>query len=168
MPGAGKEEFVKVAMKRGFNIVRMGDVVRREAAARGLVMSDKEVGGFASAERERHGPGIWAVRCISLIGDKDTVIDGSRSVHELEVFRRELGSNMRLIAIHASPSLRFERLKRRNRFDAPRTEEEFRQRDEREIGWGIGELISRADIVIENEGTLEEFYGKVEEVLDRT
>lgn len=167
MPGAGKEEFVKVALKRGFNIVRMGDVVRQEAAARGLVMTDKEVGGFASAEREKHGPGIWAIRCIPFIGGQDTVIDGSRSVHELEVFWNELGGKMRLVAIHASPSLRFERLRRRNRSDAPRTEEEFRHRDERELGWGLGDLIAQADIVIENEGTLSEFYDKVEEVLDR-
>jgi dephospho-CoA kinase len=32
----------------------------------------------------------------------------------------------------------------------------------------LGDLIAQADIVIENEGTLSEFYDKVEEVLDRT
>lgn len=167
MPGAGKEEFVKVALGRGYQVVRMGDVVRREAAARGLIMSDREIGGFASAERREHGPGIWAERCVPLVEGKDTVIDGSRSIQELEVFRKELGGKMRLVAIEASPWERYQRLRRRNRSDAPRSEEEFRQRDERELGWGLGDLIAQADLVIENEGTLEEFHRKVSEELDR-
>lgn len=167
MPGAGKEEFVKVALERGYQVVRMGDVVRHEATQRGLVMSDREVGGFASVERQEHGPGIWAVRTVPHIKGKDTVIDGSRSIQELEVFRRELGGKMCLVAIRASPSERYVRLQRRNRSDAPRSEEEFRQRDERELGWGLGDLIARADLVIENEGTLDEFHDKVERELDR-
>ena len=166
MPGAGKEEFVKVAQENGYKVVRMGDVVREEASRRGIAMSDQDVGGFASSERKKHGPGIWATRCIPLIGDDDTVIDGSRSTFEFNVFRKTLGDKVRLVAIHASPSLRFERLKRRNRFDAPRTEEEFRQRDEREKGWGLGDLIVKAELIIINEGTLEEFYDKVGEVLN--
>jgi len=167
MPGAGKEEFVRVALGRGFRVVRMGDVVRAEATRRGLAMTDQEVGGFASAERREHGPGIWAERCLPFLEGRDTVIDGSRSTYELEVFRRALGSNVRLVAIHASPALRFERLKRRNRSDAPPTEEAFRLRDERELGWGLGSLIAQADVVITNEGTLEEFHQKVREELDR-
>lgn len=166
MPGAGKEEFVRVALERGYQVVRMGDVVRQEAAARGLVMSDQEIGGFASAERREHGPRIWAVRCVPMIGDRDTVIDGSRSPYELEVFRKELGRKMRLVAIHASPSERYVRLMRRDRHDAPRSEEDFRQRDERELGWGLGDLIAQADLMIENEGTLDEFHRKVAEELD--
>ncbi len=166
MPGAGKEEFVRVALERGYQVVRMGDVVRQEATARGLVMSDQEIGGFASAERREHGPGIWAVRCVPMIGDRDTVIDGSRSPYELEVFRKELGRKMRLVAIHASPSERYVRLMRRDRHDAPRSEEEFRQRDERELSWGLGDLIAQADLMIENEGTLDEFHRKVAEELD--
>lgn len=166
MPGAGKEEFVRVALERGYQVVRMGDVVRQEAAARGLVMSDQEIGGFASAERRENGPGIWAVRCVPMIGDRDTVIDGSRSPYELEVFRKELGRKMRLVAIHTSPSERYVRLMRRDRHDAPRSEEDFRQRDERELGWGLGDLIAQADLMIENEGTLDEFHRKVAEELD--
>jgi len=150
MPGAGKEEFVRVALENGFKVIRMGDVVREEAIRQEISMTDKGVGRFASEEREKHGPGIWAVRCLPRVEGQDTVIDGSRSTYELEVFRKHLGSKMRLVAIHASPSLRFERLKKRNRSDAPCTMEEFQQRDEREMGWGLGNLIAQADLVIMN------------------
>ncbi len=57
MPGAGKEEFVKVAQQDGYSVIRMGDVVRLEAEKRKVAMDDRGVGGFASSERQAHGPG---------------------------------------------------------------------------------------------------------------
>ncbi len=165
MPGAGKEEFVKVALEHGYGVIRMGDVVRREAESRGTAMDDRGVGGFASLEREVHGPGIWAERCLKVLGEGDTVIDGSRSLAELEVFRRALGSDLRLVAIHSSPGQRFQRLLRRARSDAPEDREAFDERDRRELGWGLGSLIAMADVMIVNEGTLEKFRETVAEEL---
>ncbi len=34
MPGCGKEEVARIAERMGFSVVRMGDVVREEAARR--------------------------------------------------------------------------------------------------------------------------------------
>lgn len=168
MPGAGKEEFVKVAQQDSYSVIRMGDVVRLEAEKRQVVMDDRGVGGFASAERQAFGPGIWAERCLPRLGPGNVVIDGSRSVVELEVFRAALGKRVRLVAIHTSPDRRFDRLQSRARYDAPHTREEFKARDERELGWGLGSLIALADVMIVNEGPLDEFRAKAKEELDRT
>lgn len=167
MPGAGKEEFVKVAQKDGYSVIRMGDVVRMEAEKRKVVMDDRGVGGFASSERQTYGPGIWAERCLPLLGDGNVVIDGSRSVAEIEVFRSALGKGVRVVAVHTSPDRRYQRLRGRGRYDAPRTWQEFRERDERELGWGLGTLIALADVMIVNEGPLDEFQAKAKEELDR-
>ncbi|QLH75623.1 MAG: flagellar hook-basal body complex protein FliE [Methanomassiliicoccales archaeon] len=156
MPGAGKEEFAQVAMSVGYQVVRMGDVVRAEAARQGIAFNDQGVGGFANEERKRHGYDIWAKRAVEHVKQERTVIDGSRGLMELEVFKKEL-KDVRLIAIHTCPIKRFHRLKARGREDAPSTYEDFKARDERELGWGIGSLIAMADIMIVNEGTLEEF-----------
>ncbi|MDW5563012.1 MAG: AAA family ATPase [Methanomassiliicoccus sp.] len=167
MPGAGKEEFVQVALENGYNIIRMGDVVREEAKRRGTAMDDRGVGGFANQERESHGPGIWAERCLQALDEGDTVIDGSRSLIELEVFRRLLGGDLRLVAIHSSPQQRFLRLQRRGRYDAPPDHEAFKERDRRELGWGLGSLIAMADVMLVNEGTLEQFRRYATEELRR-
>jgi dephospho-CoA kinase len=167
MPGAGKEEFVKVAQKDGYSVIRMGDVVRLEAEKRRVIMDDRGVGGFASSERQAHGPGIWAERCLPLLGPGHVVIDGSRSVAEIEVFRTALGKGVRLVAVHTSPDRRFDRLRSRGRYDAPHTRQEFRERDERELGWGLGSLIALADVMIVNESSLDEFHAKAKEELDR-
>ncbi len=168
MPGAGKEEFVQVALKAGYDVIRMGDVVREEAERQGATMDERGVGGFANKEREARGPGIWAERCLQVLGEGDVIIDGSRSLAELEVFRRALGSGLRLVAIHTSPEKRFHRLQRRARYDAPSDPEAFRERDMRELGWGLGSLIAMADVMIVNEDTLERFRESAFEELRRT
>ncbi len=38
-------------------------------------------------------------------------------------------------------------------------------RDERELGWGMGESIKNADMTIDNNGSLEEFRDKISKVI---
>src|SRR3990170_225274 len=163
MPGCGKEEFVRVAQDRGLAIVRMGDVVREEAKRRGLKFSDETVGGMAHEERVKHGFGIWAERTVPHVGDALTVIDGIRGREEVEVFRRAFGEQLVVVAIHASPKTRYGRILKRG--DDVLSLEEFHRREERELGWGLAEVIATADHVIVNEGTLQEMEGRCAKVL---
>ncbi len=190
MPGAGKEEFFRVAQEMGYGIVRMGDVVREHAARNGVPMDDRSIGGFASSERERFGPDVWAVRTVERLREMmgsgadekgasgksarghgvehlgRFVIDGVRSMAEIDRFRAELGDDMVIVAIEADPEKRFQRLVKRGRSDAPRTYEEFLERDRRELAWGLGDAMAKADVRIENNGSLEEFRRRVREFLD--
>ena len=166
MPGAGKEEFVGTALSLGYQVVRMGDVVRAEAGRMGVALSDKGVGGFATEERQKNGYDIWAKRALAHVRLNDTVIDGCRGLMELAIFKKEL-KNVRLIAIHSAPSIRFPRLQARKRYDAPQSWEEFQARDERELSWGLGSLIAMADIMIVNETSLQEFKSKCVQCLRR-
>lgn len=157
MPGAGKEELVAVALELGFQVRRMGDVVRTEAGRHGIASNDKGVGTFAHDERQRCGYDIWARRIVPLVGEGDTLIDGCRGVSEVAVFRKAFGDRVRIIAIHSAPSTRYPRLVRRGRADAPKDLQEFEERDRRELGWGLGETIALADVVLVNEGSLDDF-----------
>lgn len=165
MPGAGKEEFVKAAMEEGFKVIRMGDVVRNEASDRGIANHDQGIGGFAHSERQIHGNDVWARRVSALVNSDPTLIDGCRGFSELEVFRREFGDQVMVIAIHASPRTRYNRLKAREREDAPSNWEEFVERDRRELGWGLGKVIVMADYMLVNEGSLETFHEDVRTIL---
>lgn len=166
MPGSGKEEFVQVARSLGYDVVRMGDVVREEAARRSVPTNDKGIGGFASSERQEHGYDIWAKRCLPHVRAERTIIDGSRGMDELEVFRKAFGDHVKLVALHTSPTPRFERLGSRDRADAPRTWEEFLERDRRELSWGLGSLIALADVMLVNESSLDEFKASARRVLE--
>ena len=166
MPGCGKEEFVRVTHERGLPIVRMGDIVRDEANRRGIKFSDETVGGMAHEDRVRHGFGIWAERTVPRIKQASTVVDGIRGREELEVFRRAFGDDLVVVAIHASPRTRYDRIKKRSRGDDAVSWEEFLRRDERELGWGLAEVIATADHMIINDGDLEAFRARCRAVLD--
>lgn len=166
MPGAGKEEFLRVARKKGFEIARMGDVVRDQAEMRKEQRKEREtIGEFADKEREEHHEGIWADRTLSRVTQDKTVIDGIRSQVEVSIFKSDLDKEARTVAVHASPETRFERLRERSREDAPNTWNEFNERDSRELKWGLGRVIAKADHMIVNEGSLDEYHDKVREIL---
>src|SRR3989454_9553670 len=145
MPGCGKEEVLVVAKDLGLSIVRMGDVVREVAQRRGLPITDAAVGGMAQAEREAHGFGIWAERTLPRIYGDRVVVEGLRGRVELEVFRKAFGEGLVVIAVHASPKTRHERMLRRKRSDDALTIEAVRGRGPRELGWGVGGGIATAD-----------------------
>ncbi len=165
MPGCGKEEFVLVARDLRFSVVRMGDAVREEASCQGHGTSDEAIGGFAHREREAHGYGVWAERTLPRIVGERVLVDGLRGSAELEVFRKAFGESLRVVAVHASPRVRFARLRARNRSDAPASWDEFLVRDRRELAWGLGDMIATADFLIVNEEDLGPFRARSREVL---
>ena len=167
MPGCGQEEVLAVAQTVGFSIVRMGDVVREEVRRRGLPISDASVGGLAHAERQAHGFGIWAERTVPRIHGDHVLVDGLRGRAELEVFRGAFGDELTVIAVHASPKTRYERMLRRGRTDDAGTIEAFQARDTRELGWGLGDVIATADVMLVNESSLEALRGAAKVALER-
>ncbi|MCK4758296.1 MAG: AAA family ATPase [Thermoplasmata archaeon] len=156
LPGAGKEEFVRIAMESGFSVIRMGDVVREYSLAQGLDRSDDSVGGHASSEREKHGKEIWAVRTQEKMPDGNVIIDGCRSQYELAYFEDNI-EDMITVGIETSKENRFRRLASRKREDAPETLADFEEREERELGWGLKDTVDNAQIKLSNETSLEDF-----------
>lgn len=174
MPGAGKSLAVETARERDLPVVRMGDAILEEVESRDLDLNEDNVGKVASRMRERQGPGVWARRTLAMIDDLEegaggeadpVVIDGVRTLDEVRVFREALGDDFTLVAIHASPGTRMARLLERGRQDDVADESEFRARDERELGWGIGQVIALADVMLVNEADPKRFQDEVREVL---
>jgi dephospho-CoA kinase len=169
MPGCGKEEFAKVAEENGIKVIRMGDVVRAEAEKRGLEFSDGNVGGLANSERHDLGYDIWAERTLPLLSGDVVIVEGIRCPQEIEVFRNKVGqAELEIVAIHSSPATRRKRLMQRARRDDVISDEEFAERDRRELDWGICSVIAVADHMIVNEGTLEDLRKKTLEFLRAT
>ncbi len=158
MPGAGKEELLKVARSMGYSFIRMGDVVREAYASSGAEAEGLSVGEFAARERELHGADVWAKRSIEQMSGELFLVDGCRSMNEVRSFRG-LSDDVYIIAIHTARSERFRRLVSRDREDAPHNEAEFDERDQREIGWGIAEVIALSEYLIVNNADLETFRG---------
>jgi dephospho-CoA kinase len=167
MPGSGKGEFIKVAEEFGFEVVRMGDLVREEALRRGLDLKDTSVGGLANEEREKNGMGIWAERTVPRITGRLLIIDGVRGIAEIKVFRDAFSSDLSVVSIEASSETRYDRIRRRGRKDAALTREQFEDRDDRERSWGIEMAMKEAEYTILNEGGLQDYQRRARDVLGK-
>ena len=168
MPASGKSEASRTAVEMGIPVVNMGDVIRKEVLRRGLEPSDANTGMVATDLRKCEGMDAVAKRCISQIqetGSKLLVVDGVRGIAALECFRREFGKKFVLVAIYAPLDTRFDRVQNRGRSDDMDNIDGLRNRDERELGWGMGDAIIASNAEIENDSTLEVFKEKVIAVL---
>lgn len=168
MPGSGKTAAVKVAADRGIQVLRMGDSVWDEVKRRDLPLEAKVVGRIADEMRESHGPDVWARRTLEKVDldAKLVVIDGLRSLAELRVFKNALGQDFVLVHILCPTEVRMQRVMGRGREDDTLTEEAFHERDERELGWGLGEVLEEAEVVISNTGTEQELRMNVAYLLN--
>ena len=167
LPGSGKNIVSKIAEKKSINVINMGDLVREEAKKR-----NEETGKTAIDLRKEQGEYVLAKLTIQKIEDlsnfaKDldtnnsfVIIEGIRSPFEVELFRKNFDS-FKLISIFSSPKTRFDRLKNRKRDDDFQNYEDFLKRDQRELDFGIGNVIARSDFIIINEEGLEEYETQV-------
>jgi len=166
MPGAGKGTVREIFQKIGYVVVVMGDEIREESRRRNLEPTPENLGMIMLELREKEGPAAIAKRCIpkmKKVRDK-LLVEGIRSLHEVDEFKKYF-PNFTLIAVHASPEIRFQRLFQRKRSDDPKGWEAFMERDLRELGVGIGAAIATSDQMIVNEGSKAQLQKKTREVL---
>jgi dephospho-CoA kinase len=167
MSGSGKTTLCGIMRESGLRILTMGDVIRELARQQGLEPTPENLGQLATKIREE-GADAVAVRCIDMLRKMPqglTVVDGIRSLAEIEAFKNTF--EVVLVAVHASPLSRFKRLTKRGRSDDPVTWEEFRERDRRELGFGIGDAIAMADIMIVNDDGVDQLRISFEKLMER-
>jgi dephospho-CoA kinase len=168
MPGSGKSLAVDVAEELGYRVVRMGDLVREEAKDRGLEPKAESFGQVASEVREKEGPGAWAKRTaqrVREVNGENVLVDGLRNLAELDVFREAFGDDVLVVAVLASPDTRHDRLQDRGRAEDSEDVQTLRERDRRELGYGLGNAIAMADAYVTNEGSPEEAREALRDVL---
>ena len=171
LPGSGKGELAAVAREAGVPVVTMGDVIRQACRDRGGDPSTDH-GEVAKALREENGPAAIAERSLPRVRDAITetdidtvVVDGLRSMVEVEAFREAFGEEFLIVSIEAPFDLRAERLAERGRDSSDTDLEALRDRDKRELGFGMGEVMEAADVHIDNSDSLETFRTSVRELL---
>jgi dephospho-CoA kinase len=170
MPGSGKGEVAAVAEAADIPVVTMGDVIRAACRDRGLDPADHH-GAVAQALRDEGGPAAIAEASLPRVEEaleeaETVVVDGLRSPDEVARFRDRFGDEFSVLAVEASFDTRADRLAERGRDATDADRERLREREKRELGWGMGEVIEAADRRIENEDrSLAAFRAAVRDVL---
>lgn len=117
--------------------------------------------------KEQFGPTVLAhpiAERIKLSQGKFYLVDGFRTKEEVEIFRSL--ENFKLLYISASSELRYTRLQGRAEKVGESREslEQFNQSQQHAVDKNISGLKLYADIVIENDGSLEDFRAKLKAV----
>jgi len=168
----GKGEFTRLLVSKGFVKHAYGDVVREEAEKRGIEINRKNLQRLGDEGRKEEN-GIWAERLKKRIEKgKNFVVDGFRYPDQVEAFK--VFDDFILISIDAPIEKRFEWSVLRKREENPKTIEEFKEADRRDLeGYkdGSGQntegcfLLAQEKII--NGGSLQELMRKSEELLEK-
>lgn len=158
MAGAGKSEVAKVFEESGFARIRFGDVTDEEMAKRGLEPGEESERSVRELLRQEHGMAAYATlnlpRIDSALKSSDVVIDGLYSWEEYILLKTHYKEYFHVIAVWASPGVRYTRLV--SRLNRPLALEEAASRDRAEIeNVNKGGPIAMADFTILNESSLE-------------
>jgi len=168
MPGSGKSLVVDAARELGYAVVVMGDVVRQETVKRGFELTPQNVGKVMLELRQKEGNFVIAQKCVPKIEEQNSIkviVDGLRSLYEVDIFKEHF-CKFSLVAVHASPEIRFNRLSKRHRSDDPSEWKVFNERDMRELNVGLGNVIAMAEKIIVNDNSLEHVKAKVKDSLE--
>ena len=170
MPGSGKTEATAyVQGKYSCPKVHFGQITFDEMKKRGLEPTQENERAVREDLRDRFGEDYYAqeiVKRIELLGNVPMVlVESLYSWVEYEVLKKRFGERFFAIAIHASPAIRYDRLARRK--ERPLSREEAESRDIAQLKrLEQGMPIALADRVIENNGTVEDLYKRIDEVLE--
>ena len=165
LPGSGKSTALESVKDLG-KIVNMGDVVRDEAIKLKIDLSDENLGYLAKKMRIEGGNEIIAKKCVILIKQVESeviFVDGIRSSFELGVFRQHW--SFPLVAIKADQDTRHQRIIQRARDDDSKSVFDIKKREEREIGFGLLELIQKADYLINNNSTINDLKNNTRKLI---
>lgn len=165
LPGSGKTTAIEAIKDLGI-VVTMGDIVRKEAENKNIIPSGNNLGKIAKKLREKAGPGIIAEKCVDIIKKKKEniiFVDGIRSLAEVKIFRKSW--KFPIIAIIMDEEKRFRRLFERSRSDDPINLTELKERDKRELEFGLDLVLEEANYEIMNNSTIEELKEKTKEVV---
>jgi dephospho-CoA kinase len=166
---SGKGEVALFLKERGFSVHSLSDEVREEATRRGLDHTRDHLIATGTSLREKHGDGVLAERILPKLGER-SVVDSIRNPGEIRVLRSLPGFH--LLGIDAPIALRFERSSRRGRTGDGGTLQDFARKEALEKsshgpGQQLDTCFSMADLVVENDQSLEELHRRITEALTK-
>lgn len=168
MCGSGKSVASDILVGKGWKKVYFGGVTMEKLQEEGLEVNPVNEKMMRERLRKELGMGAYAKILLPRIKeyaeDGDTVLDGLYSWDELKILREELGNRLTVVAIVVDRQLRYDRLNIREY--RPLTDEEALNRDLSEIE-NIAKAgpIAHADYYIFNNGSIEEYAERLEEIL---
>ncbi len=172
--GAGKGTLVKhLVTCKGFIHYSVRDFLIGELTKRNMPVNRDTMVLLANELRKKNSPSYIIDRLFEQArqAGKDAVIESIRTPGEVESLRKK--GDFYLLAVDASPEIRYQRIIQRNSETDHVTFEEFLENEQREMTstdpnkQNLSKCIALADYLLHNNGTIDELYKQLEDVLTK-
>ena len=167
--GSGKDSVANYLVERSFIHYSLSDEIREELKKRKIKITRKNLIKLGNELRKKEGPSCLANRVKEKIDTaRHHVITSIRNKNEVLALKRL--DNFLLINLKSPIEQRFERLKKRNREEDPKTIEELKQKELQEQSSNIEHqqlhlTVEMADVIMNNDSTLDILYKKIDKFL---
>jgi len=168
MTGAGKSEVARVFEDNGFTRIRFGDITDKEIEKRDLELNEENERYIRELLRQEYGMSTYAKLNLPRIDEaskySDVVIDGLYSWEEYIFLKAYYRENFYVVAVWASPRIRYDRLTGRSNRCLELEEAVSRDRAEIE-NINKGGPIAMADFTIINDSSVKNLKTEVKRVI---
>ena len=169
MCGSGKSIASDYLVSKGFNKVYFGGVTMDKLKEANLEVNPENEKMMREKLRSELGMGAFAIVLLPKIkecfNNGNTVLDGVYSYYEVKILKENF-PELKIIAIVCDKDIRYDRLSIRE--VRPLTNEEASARDIAEVeNIAKAPPIAMADYYILNNGSVEEYKTRLEEILER-
>lgn len=172
--GAGKGTVVEYLLKnKGFRHFSVRGFITEKIKEKGLPVNRDNMVVVANELRRIHGPAYITDRLYDMAvkDGGDSVIESIRTTGEIESLREK--PRFLLLAIDADPEIRYKRIRKRASETDDITYETFLENEKREMDnpdpgkQNLRACMEAADITLTNNGSRQELFDKVENMLKR-
>lgn len=163
---AGKTEAGMILKEQGFQYIAFSDIIRKIADERKIEPTRQNLQKLGrKVKEEANNQGILSKLIVDHKKKDNLVADGLRNPDELREFKKYPG--FLLVAVTAPMRVRYARIRKRKRPGDPENYIDFRSLDRKENrgespAQDINRCVRAADLVIENNGTIQELKDKVQ------
>jgi len=169
MTGSGKSVASDYLENKGYQKIYFGGVTINKLKEENLKINPQNEKMMREKLRKEHGMGAFAKLLLPEIKEKEklgnVVLDGLYSWDELVILKKELKDNLQVIGIIVDKDKRYERVALRQ--IRPLTNKEAEERDIAEIeNLAKGGPIAYADYYIFNNESLDDYYKRLEEIIN--
>ena len=165
---SGKSTVVEWFSDRGLSSVSCSDSIRAWLGEKRIETTRDNLIEGGRELRRKGGGGVLAEMLLEILGGEDAVVDSIRTPAEVEALRGR--GDFTLIEVRANEESRWQRMTSRGRAGDPTEREAFlyqeaaEAKSEDEAGQALDATAAMADITIQNDGSMEDLFGRLEEV----
>ena len=164
--GSGKDTVAEMLIKRGYSHHSLSDILREDLRRQKKEITRENLVRIGAMIRKEHGSDILAVRAYAKSESENTVFTSIGRTEEVEFLKKK---GVKIIFVDANPKTRYERIRKRSREKDPMTYKEFMRLEKIEsegkgLERNLDEIRKKADIILSNNGALEELERKIERI----